>query len=164
MGPAGTADADGRPVAAAAQASPAQGEPGPGDRGKELPVVVPPGSAKSRTNSLWTCLTIRRFLRVAGLSWHTGLMCRLSRYCTAECGWVWLGDCGRWQPIRLPIGLPGHRTNPPECGRARPHKMQVAEPRSRQRNGRTPFPLLLTILKIFRRAARSHLPGSLACL
>jgi hypothetical protein len=58
-GPAGTADADGRPAAAAAQASPAQGRQGPGDRGKELPVVVvvppmPPGSAKSRTNSLWT--------------------------------------------------------------------------------------------------------------
>ncbi len=40
------------PAAAAAQASPAQGRQGPGDRGKELPVVVPPvprGSAKSRT-------------------------------------------------------------------------------------------------------------------
>jgi len=68
-GPAGTADGDGRPAAAAAQASPAQGRQGPGDRGKELPVVVPPmppGSAKSRTNSLWTCLTISRFRRVAG--------------------------------------------------------------------------------------------------
>ena len=54
-GPAERADADGRPAAAAAQASPAQGRQGPGDRGKELPVVVPPmppGSAKSRTNSL----------------------------------------------------------------------------------------------------------------
>ena len=64
------ADTDGRPAAAAAQASLAQGRKVPGDRGKELPVVVvppmPPGSAKSRTNSLWTCLTIRRFHKVAG--------------------------------------------------------------------------------------------------
>jgi hypothetical protein len=27
---------------------------------------TPPGSAKSRTNSLWTCLTVSRFRRVAG--------------------------------------------------------------------------------------------------
>jgi hypothetical protein len=64
------ADTDGRPAAAAAQASLAQGRKVPGDRGKELPVVVvppmPPGSAKSRTNSLWTCLTIRQFHKVAG--------------------------------------------------------------------------------------------------
>ncbi len=68
-GPAETADADGRPAAAAAQASPAQERQGPGDRGKELPVVVPPmppGSAKSRTSSLWTCLTVRQSQRVAG--------------------------------------------------------------------------------------------------
>ena len=66
-GPAGTADADGRPAAAAAQASPAQGRQGPGDRGEELPVVppMPPGSAEARTNSLWTCLTISRFRSVA---------------------------------------------------------------------------------------------------
>ena len=51
-GPAETADADGRPAAAAAQASPAQGRQGPGDRGKKLPVVAPPGSAKSGTHSL----------------------------------------------------------------------------------------------------------------
>lgn len=47
----------------------AQGRQGPGDRGKELPVVVPPmppGPAKSRTNSLWTCLTVSRFRMVAG--------------------------------------------------------------------------------------------------
>jgi hypothetical protein len=65
-GPAEMADADGRPAAAAAQAPPAQGRHGPGDRGKELPVVVPPmppGSTKSRTNSLSTCLTIRRLGR-----------------------------------------------------------------------------------------------------
>jgi hypothetical protein len=53
----------------AAQASPAQGRQGPGDRGKELLVVappMPPGSAKSRINSLWTCLTSRRTRWVAG--------------------------------------------------------------------------------------------------
>ena len=37
-------------------------------------------------------------------------MCLLSRYYEAGCGWVWLGDRGRWQPVRLP----GHPANPPE--------------------------------------------------
>lgn len=33
-------------------------------------------------------------------------MCCLSRYYEALCGWAWLGDGGRWQPVRLPTGLP----------------------------------------------------------
>lgn len=39
-------------------------------------------------------------------------MCLLTRYYEARCGWVWLGDGGRWQPV----GLPGHPANPPKCG------------------------------------------------
>ena len=38
-------------------------------------------------------------------------MCRLIRDYMARCGWLWLSDCGRWQPLRLPIGLPGHKAN-----------------------------------------------------
>ena len=30
-----------------------------------------------------------------------------------SCGLVWLGDCGGWQPVRIPRNL----TSPPECGR-----------------------------------------------
>ena len=58
---------DGRPAAAAAPATAAQRRQGPGDRGEELPVVppMPPGSAKARTSSLWTCWTISRFRSVA---------------------------------------------------------------------------------------------------
>jgi len=33
-------------------------------------------------------------------------MCRLVRYYEAGRSWVWLGNCGRWQPFRLPVGLP----------------------------------------------------------
>ena len=29
-------------------------------------------------------------------------MCRLTRYSEAQCVRVWLGDGGRWQPVRLP--------------------------------------------------------------
>jgi hypothetical protein len=58
-------------------------------------------------------------------------MYRLTRYCEAPCGWVWLGDCGRWQPDRLPAGLPCDPMNPPECGRpaqtaARPWPMRIS--------------------------------------
>jgi hypothetical protein len=35
-------------------------------------------------------------------------MCRLTRCYVARCGWVCLGDCGHWLPVRLPVGLPGH--------------------------------------------------------
>ena len=35
-------------------------------------------------------------------------MCRLNRCYEARCGWMWLGDGGRWLPVRLPFGLPGH--------------------------------------------------------
>jgi hypothetical protein len=58
---------DGRPAAAAAQASPAQGRQSSGDWGEEPPMPpMPQGSAKSRTDSLWTCLTVRQFGKVAG--------------------------------------------------------------------------------------------------
>jgi hypothetical protein len=40
-----------------------------------------------------------------------GWMCHLTRYYETWCGWVWLDDGGRWQPV----WLPGHHANPPEC-------------------------------------------------
>jgi hypothetical protein len=40
-------------------------------------------------------------------------MCRLTRCYEARCGWVCLGDCGRWLPVRLP----GRLANSPEFSR-----------------------------------------------
>ena len=33
-------------------------------------------------------------------------MCCPNRCYEARCGWMWLGDGGRWLPVRLPFGLP----------------------------------------------------------
>src|SRR5271163_2179099 len=55
----------------------------------------------------------------------------LSRYYEAGCGSVWLGDGARWQPLRLPVGLPGYHVNPLERSRsaeaaARPKEIHAA--------------------------------------
>jgi len=42
-------------------------------------------------------------------------MCRLNRQYVARHGWVGLDSGGRWQPFRLPAGLPIHYASPPEC-------------------------------------------------
>ena len=41
----------------------------------------------------------------------------MTRYYDARCGSMWLDDGGGWLPVRLPVGLPGHLANPPECTR-----------------------------------------------
>jgi hypothetical protein len=76
-----------------------RGRQGPGDRGKELPVVMvpplPPGSAESRTNSLRACLTVRRTRRVAGW-WQTWLDVLSEQVLR---GSVWLG--GGWVTVTV---------------------------------------------------------------
>ena len=56
---------------------------------------------------------------------------------------VWLDDGGRWQPVRLPVGLPvSPRTRRNAIARRRPPRPQEiweAEPRSRWR-----YPLILS--------------------
>ncbi len=44
---------------------------------------------------------------------QTGLDVPPARYYEARCGWVWLDDGGRWQPVRLLRLSP----DPPECAR-----------------------------------------------
>lgn len=63
-----------------------------------------------------TCLSFSRFRRVAGL-WQPWLDVPSDQVLRGQCGWVWLGDCGRWQSLRLPIGPPSHPVNPSQCGR-----------------------------------------------
>jgi hypothetical protein len=55
---------------------------------------------------------------------------RLNRYYEAGCDSVWLGDGARWQPLRLPVGLPGYHVNLSERSRpaeaaARPKEIQA---------------------------------------
>jgi hypothetical protein len=83
--------------------------PGPSPRARfpriasttSLQLTVPPmrRSTKPR-KSLWTCLRSVDsvgWLDGAGLGW----MHYMTRYYEALCGYVWLGDGGRWQPVRL---------------------------------------------------------------
>ena len=53
---------------------------------------------------LTTCLTVRRFRRMAGDA-RRWLDVPSDQVLRARYGWVWLGGGGRWQPVRLP----GHR-------------------------------------------------------
>lgn len=52
-------------------------------------------------------------------------MCRLTRCYEAWCGWVCLGDGGRWLPVRLP----GRPANSPEFSRpGRPPRGHLLRP------------------------------------
>lgn len=39
-------------------------------------------------------------------------MCCPNRCYEARCGWMWLGDGGRWLPVRLPFGFLYHTIDP----------------------------------------------------